>query len=308
MTTPQHIVLGSTGVVGRETLAALATAGIPAVSVSRAAAASPAAPAGTPHVSADLRDAAAVRDVLDSAEVAYLTVGLPYSLKAWRADWPVVVRTTIDACVANGTHLVYLDNVYAYGETTGPMTETTPVRPTSRKGEVRASLLRMLDAAARDRGLVVTVGRSADFYGPGAATSVFTSFALDAIRAGRKPTWLVDAHQPHSMTYTRDIATALVTLGTDARARGGVWHLPTAPALTGEEYLALATDGTADYRTMSATTMRIGALFNAAARESLELAYQNDRPYLFDSSAFEHTFGGRPTPYAEGIRASLAQG
>ena len=290
-TTQNHVVLGSTGVVGRETVSALAAAGLPVTGVSRAV--------------ADLRDPAAVAGVLDGAAVAYLTVGLPYSLKTWQADWPRVVRAAIDGCLAGGTHLVYFDNVYAYGASEGPMTESTPVRPSSKKGELRASLLTLLDEA-RGRGLEVTIGRSADFYGPGATTSVFNTFAVDRIRAGKKPTWLFDARLPHSMTYTPDIGRALAVLGTELDARGKVWHLPTAPALTGAEYLELA--GAREYAVMSATTMRIGALFNGAAREALEMAYQNTAPYIFDSSAFEREFRVRPTPYAEGIAATLAHG
>jgi len=53
--------------------------------------------------------------------------------------------------------------------------------------------------------------------------------------------------------------------------------------------------------------MRVGSLFSGAARETLELAYQYTAPYDFDSTAFEHTFGVTPTPYAEGIAASLAR-
>lgn len=52
--------------------------------------------------------------------------------------------------------------------------------------------------------------------------------------------------------------------------------------------------------------MRFGALFSPAVRETLEMAYQFTAPYQFDSSAFEHTFGLSPTPYAEGIAVSLA--
>lgn len=297
----QHVVLGATGVVGRETVAALSASGLPVVSVSRSGSASA---GGTSH-SADLRDGAAVREALSSAAVAYLTVGLPYSVKVWRTDWPGVLQNTIDACTANGTRLVFFDNVYAYGAADQPMTEASPIRPASRKGEIRASLIRMLEAAGQDRGLVYTVGRSADFYGPGATTSVFNRFVLDRIRAGKEPTWLFDARQPHSMTYTRDIGRALAVLGTDPRAAGSTWHLPTAPPLTGAEYVALAAD-TSRLKTMSATTMRIGALFSGAAREALEMAYQNTRPYEFDSTLFERTFGVAPTPYAEGIRTALA--
>lgn len=293
----RHVVLGGTGVIGRETAAALSAEHLDVLSVSRS---------GSPSVAgnsyaADLRDSAAVTEVLAEAEVAYLTVGVPYSLKAWRADWPVILKNTIDGCLASGTHLVYLDNVYAYGIPPQPMTESSPIQPCSRKGLVRASLLRMLDDAARERGLSYTVARSADFYGPGAATSVFNTFVLDRIRAGKEPVWLFDARQPHSMTYTPDIGRALTVLGTDPRARGKTWHLPTAPALTGEQYMELAS-GSSRSRTMSTTTMRVGALFNSAARESLEMAYQYTRPYLFDSFLFERTFGIAPTPYAEAIQ------
>ncbi|MET4639015.1 NAD-dependent epimerase/dehydratase family protein [Mycetocola sp. 2940] len=292
----QHVVLGGTGVVGRETAAALSAEHLTVLSVSRSGAPS----ASGDSRAADLLDAAAVAEALAGATVAYLTVGVPYTVKAWRTQWPVIVKNTIDGCLASGSRLVYFDNVYAYGIPPQPMTESSPIRPCSRKGEVRASLLRMLDAA-QEKGLVYTVARSADFYGPGAATSVFNTFVLDRIRDGKEPIWLFDARQPHSMTYTPDIGRALAVLGTDRRAWGRTWHLPTAPALTGEEYIALAS-GSSRFRTMSATTMRIGALVNGGAREALEMAYQYTRPYLLDSFLFERTFGIAPTPYAEAIR------
>ena len=297
-----HVVLGGNGVVGRETIAALVAQGRAVASVTRSARAH-----GTSHapsIVADLLDGASAVTALQGAEVAYLTVGVPYSTRAWRRDWPVIMRNTIDACIAQGTHLVYFDNVYVYGKTDAPMTESTPVRPSSKKGAVRAALLEMLASAARDRGLVYTVGRSADFYGPAASTSVFNTFAIDNVAAGKAPVWLFDAHQLHSMTYTPDIGEALAVLGTDERARGGVWHLPTAPALTGTEYVEIAAGGAAPHKTMSAATLRLGALFVPAARETLEMAYQYTAPYVFDSSAFETTFGIAPTPYRDGIAAA----
>jgi len=298
-----HVVLGGNGVVGRETIAALVAQGRAVASVTRSARAR-----GTSHapsIVADLLDGASAVTALQGADVAYLTVGVPYSTRAWRRDWPVIMRNTIDACIAHGTHLVYFDNVYVYGKTDAPMTESTPVRPSSKKGAVRAALLEMLASAARDRGLVYTVGRSADFYGPGASTSVFNTFAIDNVAAGKAPVWLFDAHQLHSMTYTPDIGRALAIMGTDERARGGVWHVPTAPALTGDDYLELAAGDARAHKTLSTATMRMGAVFVSAARESLEMAYQYTAPYVFDSTAFETTFEVAPTPYRDGIAASL---
>jgi nucleoside-diphosphate-sugar epimerase len=301
--TTTHAVLGANGVVGRSTITALLEVGHAVSAVAR----SPHEFAGVTSVIADLRDAASTMNALQGADVAYLTVGIPYTTKAWRRDWPTIMQNTIEACLVHGTHLVYFDNVYAYGKTDAPMTESTPIRPSSRKGAVRAALLRTLEAAARERGLDVTIGRSADFYGPGASTSAFNTFVIDKVAEGKAPVWLFDAHQPHSMTYTLDIGEALAVLGSDERARGRVWHLPTAPALTGAEYLELATGGTLAHTTMSAATIRMGALFDAAARETLEMAYQYTAPYVFDSSAFQTTFGLAPTPYRDGIAAALGR-
>ena len=301
MTAPTHVVLGGNGIVGRETVRALVARGHTPASVGRR----PAAADGARSVTADLLDPADAARALRGAEVAYLVAGLPYSSRVWADQWPVIVGNAVDAALEHGTHLVYLDNVYAYGRVIGPMTERTPIEPSSEKGRVRAAVLDLLgDAAAR--GLVVTIGRSADFYGPGASTSVFNTFALDKIAAGKKATWLLDADQPHSLTYTPDIGRALAVLGTAQQARGRTWHLPTAPALTGRQYVELAAGPGAPTAVMGSTTMRIGALVNSAARETLEMSYQYTAPYVFDSAAFESTFGLRPTAPAEGIAVALA--
>ena len=297
-----HVVLGGTGVVGRETAAALRAADQNVTVVGRSPA--PESGSGSLVVSAELRDLDDTIRAVRGADVVYLVLGLPYRLAVWRRDWPRVVENVIAGAVAEGAHLVYFDNVYVYGRVDGSMKEDSPIRPSSRKGEVRAASLWQVEAG-RERGLELTVARSADFYGPGASTSAFNSMALDPVARGKEPTWLIDATLPHSMTYTPDIGAALAIIGTDDRARGKTWHLPTASALTGEEYLTLATGGSLRHRTMSLATMRLGAPFVPIAREALELSYQNSRPYVFDSSRFESTFSMAATPYEVGIVRAL---
>ncbi|MCE0540849.1 NAD-dependent epimerase/dehydratase family protein [Kineosporia rhizophila] len=299
MNASQHVVLGGNGVVGRETLSALIAQGHTPASVGRR----PSSVEGVNSVAADLLDSGEVARASRGAEVAYLVTGLPYSSRVWAEQWPVIVRNSIDAALEHGTHLVYLDNVYAYGHVDGAMIESTPVNPCSKKGRVRADALDLLEKAA-DRGLTVTIGRSANFYGPGASTSVFNTFALDKVAAGKSGTWLLNADQPHSLTYTPDIGRGLAVLGTHDEARGRTWHLPTAPALTGRRYIELAGGQTS---VMGATTLRIGALFNSSARETLEMSYQYTAPYVFSSAAFEQTFRIGPTPVEEGIAASQAK-
>lgn len=297
----KHVVLGGNGVTGRETIAALLAMGHSVTSVAR----TPAVAEGADSAVADLTDPAATVRVLKGAAAAYLTVGLPYSATVWQRDWPVIMANTIEACLTHGTRLVYLDNVYAYGRVDAPMTEATPLRPVSRKGQVRAALIPLLEAAA-GRGLDYTVARSADFYGPGAATSAFNRFAVDRIVAGKPPQWLFDATQPHSMTYTPDIGAALAVLGTADQVGSRTWHIPTAPALTGAQYLTLAAGHVPRRPALSRLAMLAAAPFLAEARESLEMAYQYTAPYHFDSTAFERAFDLAPTAYELGIARTLA--
>jgi nucleoside-diphosphate-sugar epimerase len=302
MTTNQHhVVLGGNGTAGRETVRALLRRGERVTSVGRR---SRSPEDGAVSAQADLLNPADVDRVLADADVAYITVGLPYSHRVWAQQWPVIIRNVVDAATAHGTHVVHLDNVYALGAVDGLMTEQSPIRPSSKKGRVRANAIEILDAA-RERGLAVATARSADFYGPGATTSAFNTFVIDPVAAGRSGTWLFDAHQPHSLTYSPDIGTAMAVLGTDPAAVGRVWHVPTAAALTGAQWLELAGGAGAPAKVMGRATMRIGALFNRSARETLEIAYQYERPYLFDSSAFESAFGITATPPEAGVRASL---
>ena len=52
--------------------------------------------------------------------------------------------------------------------------------------------------------------------------------------------------------------------------------------------------------------VRLIGWFNPLVGEVYEMLYQNDSPYLFDSSKFERAFSFSGTPYPEGIRATAA--
>jgi nucleoside-diphosphate-sugar epimerase len=88
-----------------------------------------------------------------------------------------------------------------------------------------------------------------------------------------------------------------------------VWHLPTAPdPPTGKEFIAMAAQafGVAPkYRVLSRPMLRVAGWFNPLVRESYEMLYQSDSPYLFDSTKFANEFGFAGTPYAEGVRIAV---
>jgi nucleoside-diphosphate-sugar epimerase len=187
------------------------------------------------------------------------------------------------------------------------MTESTPFHPTSVKGFIRAGLDDMLIREMNAGSLKVIIAKSADFYGPRAVkTSVAGILVFDKMKKGKTAQWLSSADQPHSYTYTPDAAKALYMLAMDDTAYGQSWHLPTAkPALTGKEFVAIA----AKYmkarnrvRILPSSLVRFIGLFDPIMKELGEMLYQNEFPYIFDSSKFEKAFQFKPTGYEEGLR------
>lgn len=240
----------------------------------------------------------------------YLLAGLLYRTAVWQAQWPRIMRNTIDAVASRGARLIFFDNVYMYGRVEGIMTEETPIHPTSRKGEVRARIASDLLDAARSGRIRASIARSADFYGTDAKTSVLNLLVFQPLAQGKTAQWLVNADVPHSFTYIPDAARALPLLAGADDAWGQVWHLPTAaPPWTGRELVAAAArelNVAPRVQVLAPWMIRLAGIFNADIRESVELLYQSALPYRFDSSKFERRFGVQPTPYAAGI-AETAQ-
>lgn len=60
------------------------------------------------------------------------------------------------------------------------------------------------------------------------------------------------------------------------------------------------------YRILSPLMVKAFGWFRPVVGEIHEMLYQNDSPYLFDSSKFARAFGFSGTPYADGIRETAA--
>ncbi len=265
---------------------------------------------------ADLLDAKLTQQAVQGSEVVYLTVGLPYSLKVWQNQWPAIMDNVIDACKKackkackrNGAKLVFFDNVYLYGKVDGWMTEETPVNPISKKGQVRAAIAERLMTEVRAGGLKAIIARSADFYGP-RALSVANIMVFDNFKKGKKAQWVANDRVKHSFTYTPDAGRAMALLGNTESAYNQVWHLPTdRNALTGKEFIERAANALGvepRYSVLPKWMIKAAGLFNPLIRENVEMLYQNDPDYLFDSSKFDRTFEFETTPYEPGIRESL---
>ena len=259
--------------------------------------------------SADLTNAEQTFAAVAGSEVVYLTAGLQYDIKIWQKQWPVIMRNVIDACKKHKAKLVFFDNVYLYGKVAGWMTEETPVNPSSKKGEVRASIAKMLMDEMKQGNITALIARSADFYGPDTPMSFVSVMLFDNLSKGKQAQWMLNDNVKHSLTYTPDAGKATALLGNTDSAFNQVWHLPTDRlALNGREIIALAAKEFGvppKHMTLPKWLLQIVALFNPIVKESIEMLYQSESDYLFDSSKFDAAFTFHTTTYAEGIAETV---
>ena len=150
---------------------------------------------------------------------------------------------------------------------------------------------RLLEAHASGENRVA-IGRASDYYGQGGRNSVLGDQVFGRLAQGKRPRWLGDLDQPHTVNYLGDLGRALVTLGFD-EADGEIWHLPAAPPLTGRRFCELAGEAMDVEREpvlTSPTMIRIAGLVSPLIRELRETSYQFTAPFVSDEQ-FEAAFG-----------------
>jgi nucleoside-diphosphate-sugar epimerase len=222
------------------------------------------------------------------------------------------MRNTIEACKYAHSKLVFFDNVYAYGLVRGPMTEKAPYNPCSRKGEVRARIATQLMDEVKAGNITAMIVRGADFYGPQVPLSMIHSTVVEPLLKGKKPQWIGNPEAVHTFTYTPDAGRAVALLGNTPTAYGQVWHaLSSRQRITGEDLVRMACNVVGrQYALQRIPKMgvRLLGLFVPVLREFVEMMYQFEEDYFFDSSKFENAFNLMATSYDEGILQVMKAG
>jgi nucleoside-diphosphate-sugar epimerase len=298
-----HTILGAGGAVGNQLAPVLVAEKEKVRLVSR----KPKHVDGTEAMAADITDYTQTLNAVKGSSVVYLLAGLQYDIRVWRVSWPKIMSNVINACKETGSKLIFFDNVYMYGKVDGVMTEETAFNPCTKKGEIRAAIAIQLLNEMHAGNITASIARSADFYGPvGFKTSVPNMLVFANLKQNKKAQWLINATTPHSFTYVPDAAKALYMLAKNENTSGQTWHMPTAAdPFTGEEFMeqvALAMKVFDAYTVLPKWMLQLIGLFNRSIKESIEMLYQSEFPYLFDSSKFNKAFNFQPTSYNDGIR------
>lgn len=302
-----HVVFG-TGPLGRSVVNELVRRGETVRVVSRSGQMAE-APQGVELRSGDLYNVAVVRELAQGAAVAYQCAQPHYW--EWPQKFPPLQAAIIEGLTGTGTKLVIGENTYMYGDTNGkPLAEDLPYAATTRKGKVRAAMSEAALAAHKAGKLQVSMGRGSDFFGPWALDSGFGDRVFFPALAGKGASFGGKLDLPHTATYIEDFGKALVILGEREEALGRAWHVPSdRPQITQRQFAELVfadTGHPVKASGMGKTMMRIGGIFIPGARETVEMMYEFEKPFVVDSSHFERTFGVQATPIVEAIKATVA--
>ena len=304
-----HTILGAGGPVGKSLAAALGNLNKPVRLVSRHPLVGDNAQS---WFKADLTIQQDVIDALKDTEVAYLTIGLPYSTKIWWEYWPLVMKNVTTACLHHGTRLVFFDNIYAISpQHLNPITESSPLQPSSKKGEIRAEVIKILMESVEKKGLMGLIARSADFLTLEENKGLIKPLLYDRMKKNQRAQWICNANVIHNFSYLPDLGKGTALLGTTPDVMQQVWNLPTDPTpMTGVDWIRLMAEempASEKYTVISAGMIKFLGLFVPYMRELVEMLYQYNKDYYFDSSKFNRYFKFIPTPPREAIQQMLKE-
>ena len=298
----KHAIVGA-GPVGTATALALVDGGHDVVVVTRSGS-GPDHP-GVRAVACDASDPDALAAAVGRPDALYNCANPPYH--RWPQLWPPMAASMLEVATTTGAVLVTMGNLYGYGPVDHPMTEDDPLASTGVKGRVRIRMWDEALAAHRAGRVRMTEARASDFYGPGVGETSFFGRNVARLLAGRKTYVLGDPDAPHAATYVPDVGRTLAVLGTDERAWGRPWHVPTAPAVSqrrmAEWFCEVAGAPPARVGSLPPSLLAAVGVFAPQVREFKETRYQFDRPFLLDSSDCTDTFGIRSTSMGEAFAA-----
>ncbi len=299
-----HVIFG-TGPLGRSVMEVLLGKKYRVRMVNRSGRAD--VPNGVEVVKADLLNGIGVNETAAEASVVYQCANPVYD--KWPEQFPVLQRAVLNAAAAANAKLVIAENLYMYGDTNGALlTENLPYLAATRKGRVRAQMA--LDALKghHDGTVKVVIARGSDFFGPHVLASAMGERQFGFAMNGKKASLIGNIDLPHTFTYIKDFGSAMVTLAEHEDSFGQTWHVPSAPAISQREFILKVFEVLKmkpAYSSMGKIMLMIGGLFIPAARESVEMMYEFEKPFVMDSRKFTDRFGITAVPTDNTIRDTI---
>jgi len=233
----------------------------------------------------------------------------PPAYHDWDTILPQITAQVIAAAKASGATVLFPGNVYVFGNQPGPWSETTPHRPCSRKGAIRAQIEGTYRAAA-DEGVRTIILRAGDFLTPEISDSFVDVVYLRGFAKGVITT-LGDPDAPRAHAWLPDMARAGVMLA-ERRA-----DLPAFTDVPFPGYTVSTNDLARRLTRLTGTPLRVKAfpwwLFRATApvwelaREMAEMRYLYSTPHRLDDCLFNRLLPNfRATPLDDALAEILS--
>ena len=253
----------------------------------------------------DANDPDVVYQICKDADAVFHCAMPPYT--QWPERFPPLTKGILAGVKRAGCRLIYGDNLYGYGDVKGaPLNEGLPNRATGPKGMVRAAMAEML---LGDPDVETVIGRGSDFYGPLVTNAlVGEEFFLRAF-AGKPVNLLGNVDLPHTYTYIKDFARALVTLSDHCDAYGQIWHVPSAPTITTRQLVSIVEEKIGrpiKVRTSGRRMVSFLGFFSPMLKEVEEMMYEWEQPYIVEHGKYRERFGDVSTPHDIAIEETVA--
>jgi nucleoside-diphosphate-sugar epimerase len=299
-----HVIFG-TGALGKWTARELVKLGKPVRMVRHSGKADSRIPAGVEVVKGDAYDVKSNLEITKGATAVYQCAQPQYH--EWAEKFPPMQKAILDAVSANGAKFIVGDNLYMYGDTNGqPIREDLQYQPHTKKGKVRAEMANAVMEAHRAGKVRAAIGRASNFFGPD--DTAVTDYAIRPALKGKSINLLGRTDQPHTFSYVADFGKLLATLGTREEALGQIWFTPSPAPVTQIELVKIMEEvlgHKVKFMAAGKTMMSFLGLFIPAMRESVEMLYEWDKPFIMDSSKAEKAFGWHGTPLKKAMRDTI---
>lgn len=240
------------------------------------------------------------------AAVVFQCAQPEYSL--WTTQFSRMQNAILEGAASAQAKFIVGDNLYMYGKVDGPIHEELPWLAHTKKGKARAEAARQVLEAHRSGKVRAAIGRASDFFGPGVLDSACGDrMFLPAVQGKAAQGW-GNINLPHTYTFVDDFGRGLVTLGDRDEALGQVWHVPSCETVSTRRFVEIIFEVLCQppkISVLSRSMMKLGGLFISAARESVEMMYEFESPFVLDDQKFTRAFGGQPTSLHAAIRATV---
>ncbi len=248
-----------------------------------------------------------VYNICKDADAVYYCAMPPYT--DWPNNFSDMIKGLIEGVSKTNAKIIFGDNLYMYGPTNGPpIKEDLPYAAPGHKGKVRSQIANMLMEAHKNGKVKTTMGRASDFYGPKVINAGFGEMFFKPALEGKTVNMLGNITLPHTFTYIKDFAKALITLGENENSFGRAWHVPNDKTVSAQSLVNIVEKEIGKnikVRPAGKFMVSLLGMFNPMIKEVKEMMYTMTEPYIVDHSDFEKTFGVNITPHEKAIKETV---